>query len=98
MEWRSEYGVIIEFNPNLEARIDVPLFSFNKWGIYNHFFVEVEGDIVKIIPRYKSRIDVASFQNLHDIMLALLIDFCLEYHTQRLKACMELKQVKKQKL
>lgn len=51
MEWRSEYGVVIEFNPNLEARIDVPLLSFNKWGIYNHFFVEVEGDTVKIIPR-----------------------------------------------
>ncbi len=52
MEWRSEYGVVIEFKPNLEARIDVPLLSFNKWGIYNHFFVEVEGNTVKIIPRY----------------------------------------------
>jgi len=52
MEWRSEYDVVIEIDPKLNARIDVPLLSFNKWGIYYHFFVQVEEDVVKIIPRH----------------------------------------------
>jgi len=51
MEWRSDYTIVIELHPELKARIDVPLTSLSGWGIYNHFFVEVEDNSVLIVPR-----------------------------------------------
>ena len=52
MEWRSEYHVIIEVTPELTAHIEVPRLSFNQWGIYDHFFVTIENNVVKIVPRF----------------------------------------------
>lgn len=52
MEWRSEYRVVIEVTPEVTARIEVPMLSFNHWGIYDHFIVSVEDGTVKIVPRF----------------------------------------------
>ena len=52
MEWRSEYRIVVEVTPEVTARIEVPLLSFNHWGIYDHFIVSVENGVVKIVPRF----------------------------------------------
>jgi hypothetical protein len=48
MEWRSQYKVVVEVTPELTARIEVPLLSFNHWGIYDHFFVTVENKVIGV--------------------------------------------------
>jgi hypothetical protein len=65
MEWRSEYRIVVQTSPELSATIEVPILAFNTWGIYDHFYVEVENGIVKIIPRFLFGIPLKTVESLY---------------------------------
>lgn len=67
MEWRSGYQIVIDVTPELGARIDVPILSFNKWGIYNHFIVSVENNVVKIVPRFLFGIPYNTIEDMYGV-------------------------------
>ena len=65
MEWRENYHVVIEVSPTVTARLEVPLQSLNSRGIYNHFFVEVERGVVKIVPRFLFGIPLNTVESIY---------------------------------
>ena len=65
MEWRENYHIVVEANPTLNAYIDVPIMSFNTWGIDDHFYVVVDNGVVKVIPRFLFGIPLKTVESMY---------------------------------
>ena len=77
MEWRPEYEIIVSAasdSDSVEAQIQAPLFSFQKWGIYNHLVTELvnsNDDVtevhttVRIVPRFLFGIPIKTVSHMY---------------------------------